>query len=102
MVSEVTTGQAPATPTPAPTTAVTTATAPSAPIPAPPAPIPAPPAAPKPQVNPIVARVHDSIERWFQDSFVGTALGQDVQTWNLLHHAKDDLKTRLAALIKEL
>jgi hypothetical protein len=38
---------------------------------------------------------HDEIDRWFQESFVNTRLGNDTETWNLVHAAKEDLKRRL-------
>jgi hypothetical protein len=36
------------------------------------------------------------IDKWFADSFQGTRLGNDTETWNLVFRAKEDLKTRLA------
>ncbi len=93
-------------PTPAPISAPVAA---PALIPAPPAPVASQTDSEAPlaeEASIFIGATFDSfnseIDHWFSESFVGTTLGQDVQTWNLLHRAKEDLKTRLAALIKEL
>lgn len=38
------------------------------------------------------------IEKWFAESFHGTALAAQTQLYNLVHNAKEDLKKRLAAI----
>jgi hypothetical protein len=43
--------------------------------------------------------LHAEIDRWFQDSFHGTRLGNDTETWNLVHAAKEELKQRLGKLV---
>lgn len=42
--------------------------------------------------------LHAEIDRWFQDSFHGTRLGNDTEMWNLVHAAKEDLKQRLTKI----
>lgn len=39
------------------------------------------------------------VERWHADTFVGSPAARDTAIWNLIHKAKDDLKTRLAAAL---
>lgn len=38
------------------------------------------------------------IERWFFETFHGSAAARSTETWNLVHGAKEDLKRRLAAV----
>lgn len=52
----------------------------------------APQAAPPPSPQPLDAVV----DGWFNDSFIGTRLGNDTELWNLVYGAKENLKTRLA------
>jgi hypothetical protein len=35
------------------------------------------------------------VEQWFNDSFRNSRLGNDTETWNLVHQAKEELKQRL-------
>lgn len=37
------------------------------------------------------------VDRWFADSFQGSRLANETETWNLVFAAKEDLKRRLAA-----
>ncbi len=41
------------------------------------------------------------IDRWHSESFNSTRLGHDTELWNLVLAAKEDLKSRLAAFMKE-
>lgn len=41
-------------------------------------------------------KVNAEIDSWFDDSFRGTSLGNDTDTWNLVHGAKEELKRRLS------
>lgn len=41
------------------------------------------------------------IDRWHFESFNSTRLGHDTELWNLVLAATQDLKSRLAAFIKE-
>ncbi|QXX74238.1 hypothetical protein [Methylovirgula sp. HY1] len=42
--------------------------------------------------------VNSLVDRWFTDSFLGTRLGNDTASWNLVYTATQDLKRRLATL----
>lgn len=36
------------------------------------------------------------IDRWFDDHFPGSVVARDVEAWNLVHRAKEELKARLS------
>jgi hypothetical protein len=38
------------------------------------------------------------IERWFAEHFHGSAVARDTQSWNVVHGAKEALKTLLRAV----
>lgn len=42
------------------------------------------------------------VDRWHFENFHGSAAARDVEVWNLLYAAKEDLKRRLAAYQKEI
>jgi len=47
------------------------------------------------------AEIAALIDRWHFESFNSTPLGHDTEVWNLVLAATQDLKSRLAAFIKE-
>ena len=47
------------------------------------------------------AEIAALIDRWHFESFNSTRLGHDTELWNLVLAATQDLKSRLAAFIKE-
>jgi hypothetical protein len=56
-------------------------------------------------VMPAIARIAEIdrlIDQWFFERFTSTRLGHDTELWNLVLAAKEDLKTRVAASIKEI
>jgi len=71
--------------------------APAAQKPAPAA-TPAPPAPAKPAVPAAAPKVSAAdIERWFVESFHGSVVAQNTQTFNHVRRAVDELKRRLSA-----
>lgn len=58
---------------------------------------PAAPAAPESEPAPVSLGIDALIDRWHLDNFHGTRAGNDVDIWNLIFKAKEDLKLRLAA-----
>lgn len=62
------------------------------------------PAAPSAIIAPELQRhaeIAALIDRWHFESFNSTRLGHDTEVWNLVLAATQDLKSRLAAFIKE-
>jgi hypothetical protein len=62
------------------------------------------PAAPRAIIAPELRRhaeIAALIDRWHFESFNSTRLGHDTEAWNLVLAATQDLKSRLAAFIKE-
>ena len=49
-------------------------------------------------LEPKAAAIDALVERWFFESFHGSAVARSTEQWNLVHEAKEELKRRLASL----
>ena len=47
------------------------------------------------------AAIDALVERWFFESFHGSAVARSTEAWNVVHDAKEELRRRLAALLAE-
>ena len=47
--------------------------------------------------NPPPVDLDALVDRWHAEAFAGSIVAQDTESWNLVHAATQDLKTRLAA-----
>ena len=48
--------------------------------------------------QPNAAATDALVERWFFESFHGSAIARSTEAWNVAHAAKEELKRRLATL----
>lgn len=55
---------------------------------------------PEPEITLELARLTALVDQWRFEAFHGSIIARDVEVWNFLHAATEDLKRRLAAALQ--